>query len=70
MVGSKLKVVIKQDIPVVTLFTYPTIQALAQHLGEVETGKGPTKKKPSRSAALKEGKNMMKRAVKRIEGKI
>lgn len=68
LVGNKLKETIKRDVPVVTMFTYPSIHSLAHHLGQEETRENPANKKPDRSKAINEGKNMMKHTIKRMKG--
>ena len=67
LMGNKLKETIKHDVPVVIMFTYPTIHSLAQHLGQEETRENPANKKPDRSKAINEGKNMMKHAINKMK---
>jgi acyl carrier protein/acyl-CoA synthetase (AMP-forming)/AMP-acid ligase II len=40
MVGNQLKEAIQKDVPVVTLFTYPTVHSLARHLGQENSNPG------------------------------
>ena len=68
MVGSKLKELLNRDIATVALFTYPTIQSLALHLGQEELGIKSQLEKKDRGATLNEGKNIMKLAIKKMEG--
>jgi amino acid adenylation domain-containing protein len=69
MVGNKLKEKIKQEISVLTLFTYPTIAALAPHLGLDSSGpKNPTAAETNRSDAIKSGKSRAKQSIKRRRG--
>jgi hypothetical protein len=67
LVGNKLKETIQRDVPVVTMFTYPTIHSLAHHLGQEETRENPANKKPDRSKAINEGKNMMKHTIMKMK---
>jgi len=71
MVGNKLKEKIKQEIPVVTLFSYPTIQALAPHLNpdNQESEKSDTTR-TDRSEAIKSGKTRAKKSIQRRRGAI
>ncbi len=69
MVGSKLKVVTKNDIPAVTLFTYPTIGALAQHLETESTGANPEIQETDRGQALDKGKGRLKKSMQRRRGR-
>jgi len=68
MVGSKLKGALNRDIATVTLFTYPTIHSLAQHLGQEEISENPPAEKIDRKTALNDGKYLMKLAIKKMEG--
>jgi acyl carrier protein len=70
LVGNKLKNVIKRDVPVVTMFTYPTVHSLAQFLGQDSTLETPAPQEVDRSKAINEGKSMMRqtfRKMKRLE---
>jgi acyl carrier protein len=70
MVGNQLKEAIKKDVPIVTLFTYPTVHSLAYHLAQEGDQENPANKKPDRTQVVAEGKNMMKRAIMKKEGRV
>jgi acyl-CoA synthetase (AMP-forming)/AMP-acid ligase II/acyl carrier protein len=64
-VGSQLKESMGTEISVVTLFTYPTVRSLGEHLKNNGSGEGDSQKKLDRSAAVKEGKDIMRRTLKK-----
>jgi acyl carrier protein len=75
MVGSKLKENLNLEIPVVTLFSYPTIKGLAGHLGEDRNrGLLPNNNRKSSSQtpdSLQEKKNRLKQSrQKRQQNKV
>jgi acyl carrier protein len=68
-VNTKLQKLVGSDIPVVTLFTYTTVQSLARHLEESQVPRGeegtvPGKGK-NRTQAVNEGKNILKQSIQR-----
>ncbi|MGD2087796.1 MAG: AMP-binding protein [Candidatus Aminicenantes bacterium] len=68
MVGSKLKEVIEREIPVVTLFTYPTVHSLACHIDQAqqEIAKDITvHEQPDRKHKIEEGKNRLRQSIRR-----
>ncbi|MCP4151385.1 MAG: hypothetical protein GY757_26815, partial [bacterium] len=67
MVGTKLKDNLKKEIPTVTMFSFPTINALANHLKKDEN-ESPAKE-VDRSQAVAAGKNMMKRSMLKLGGR-
>jgi amino acid adenylation domain-containing protein len=67
-VSGKLKEAFSRDIPVVTIFTYPTIASLAQNLKSQTGTASPTAAEPeenSRYAKREEGKNRLKQRIKK-----
>jgi len=64
-VGNKLNEKINNEIPVVTLFTYPTISSLAGHLDSEGIAGTLLAEKADRSGNVKEGKNRVKQALQR-----
>lgn len=69
-VNSKLQVELDMDIPVVTMFTYTTINKLAQHLSQ-DNGKAEKKvqaENEQQKELITEGKNMMKQAFGKMGG--
>ena len=68
MMEHKLKEALKLEIPIVTLFTYPTIQSLANYLieQEGEPASAPAHK-IDRTEVINTGKNMMKRTLEKLE---
>jgi amino acid adenylation domain-containing protein len=69
IVGSKLKDALKKEIPIVSLFTYPTINSLARHLDEEESWEASPASTTDRTGTIAEGKNMMKRTLEKIGGR-
>ncbi|UCH93307.1 MAG: AMP-binding protein, partial [Candidatus Aminicenantes bacterium] len=71
MVGNKLKEKLKQEIPVVTLFSNPTIHALAPHLHpeNKEAEKSDTSR-TDRAEAIKSGKTRAKKSMQRRRGAV
>lgn len=72
MMEHKLKEALNIDIPVVTLFTYPTISSLTKYLEEEKnretiSASPASAGKADRSIVINEGKNMMKRTLEKIE---
>ncbi len=60
MAGSKLKAELKRDIPAVTLFTYPTVQTLAEHLGrEADTAEKDSADRADRVQSMQEGRGRL-----------
>ncbi len=62
LVGSKLKDVLKKEIPVVNLFSYPTISTLANHLILEERAEKPSQPESERDYIRDKGR---KRALQR-----
>jgi amino acid adenylation domain-containing protein len=60
-VNHRLREILKREVPVMTLFLYPTIHQLALHLGEKETGKKspPPQEEPARAEIMDEGRNRL-----------
>ena len=48
--SNKLKETVEKDIPVITLFRYPTIESLLQYLGQENTVRGMTDKQIDEAA--------------------
>jgi amino acid adenylation domain-containing protein len=65
-VSSKLKELVKQDVPVVTLFTYPTIHILAENLRREENSFPADDHKASRYEERERGKNRLKQRTRKI----
>jgi len=69
LMGNKLKDVVNQEISVVTLFTYPTIKALAEHFNSQTEDKTETKiEEQIPSEIMNDGKDMMKRSMQKLGG--
>jgi surfactin family lipopeptide synthetase A len=66
MLRNKLKKVLGSDMPVATLFTYPTISDLAQHVREGHDHPVPAKK-IDRSNVMAKGKNRLKHMRTRVK---
>ena len=60
-VKRRLREVLQQEVPVMTLFLYPTIHQLALHLEEKETGKKSPlpQAEPARAGILDEGRSRL-----------
>jgi acyl carrier protein len=72
MVSNKLKEKLDREIPVVTLFTYPTIRSLERYLNrEPGTEAVPAAHREPhqthRSGLVAEGKNLMKQTLEKID---
>jgi acyl carrier protein len=66
--NGRLKELLKKDIPIVSLFEYPTIDTFTQHLDQVETVEAAAleEKDMEITGRLKKGKDKMKGRRKRI----
>lgn len=67
-VSSKLRDVVGKDIPMVTMFTYPTIHSLADFLEGGEGEENLAKKKENRVQKLDKAKNKLMRTINRARG--
>jgi acyl carrier protein len=63
IISSKLKELMKRDVPLVDLFSYPTIEALANHLNS--DSKAPPQYNQDRAQEREIGKDRLKRRLKR-----
>jgi acyl carrier protein len=68
-VSNKLKEILKKEIPVVTLFTYPTIASLENYLNRVDGAAAVESSEPQRSELTNEGKNLMRQTLKKLDDK-
>jgi len=59
MTISKLKTVLKRDMPVVTMFRYPTIRALANFLNRTETAAGSAPQTKDRTEIKQKGRELL-----------
>ncbi len=66
-VSTKLKSVVDQDVPVVTLFTYTTVQSLADNLGKEGGNKQEVQYQASRSEEREKGKSRLKKRIKKTK---
>jgi hypothetical protein len=64
-VSGKLKELIKQDVPVVTIFTYPTIHTLAENLGLENTGSPVDQHQTARDEERERGKSRLKQRIRK-----
>ncbi|MCP4151675.1 MAG: AMP-binding protein, partial [bacterium] len=62
-VGSKLKEAVGTEVPVVTMFSNPTISTLANHLEDIE--KDTPVKQPDRTEIVEQSKNRLMRSKQR-----
>jgi amino acid adenylation domain-containing protein len=69
-VNSKLQEKTGRDIPIVTMFTYPTVGKLARNLEQDASSREEQneKQEKKRKELLNEGKNMMKQGFKKLGG--
>jgi amino acid adenylation domain-containing protein len=67
-VGNKINEKINREIPIVTMFTYPTISSLAHHLENENKGQTPAAGKTDRAEAIKEGRSRAKQVIQRRRG--
>ncbi len=68
-VGSRLRETVGKDIPVVTLFTYPTIHSLAQHLDVENKPEKIAEVKEKQATRLNKSRGKMKNTVSRLRKK-
>ncbi len=66
-VNSKLQEAIGRDIPIVTMFTYPTIRALTLNLKNNGGKEAEPGRESNRSKLINEGKSMMKQVFQKGE---
>jgi acyl carrier protein len=67
MLGRQLKEKINREIPVVTMFTYPTIHSLAVFLSEEGVQGNLSKKKDHQAQKLNKAKDRLKQTVTRMK---
>ncbi|HEV58339.1 MAG TPA: non-ribosomal peptide synthetase, partial [Phycisphaerales bacterium] len=64
-VHSKLSQLIERDFPIVDMFHYPTVSALARHLSQQESDADAAGEAADRAQALERGKSRMQMLYKR-----
>jgi acyl carrier protein len=64
-VSGKLKELLKQDVPVVTLFTYSTIHTLAENLGREEISFPADEQQTARYEEREKGKSRLKQRIRK-----
>jgi acyl carrier protein len=57
--GNKLKDITKTEIPVVTLFTYPTVSSLVTFLNQQKRNQTTTKNEPDRNKIIDKGREQL-----------
>ena len=67
--GMRLKDVLRNDIPTVDLFRFPTIRTFLEYVEKEGGGERETEKEKDRLKAVDRGKRMMTRAINRREMK-
>jgi amino acid adenylation domain-containing protein len=65
--GSKLRDVVETDIPVVTLFTYPTIRSLAGHFDQARGLQDMSRKRERQTRQLNKARTRIRRTVTRVK---
>jgi acyl-CoA synthetase (AMP-forming)/AMP-acid ligase II len=64
-VSSKLKELVEQDVPVVAIFTYPTVHTLAENLGREESSSPDTGRQIARDEERERGKSRLKQRIRK-----
>jgi acyl transferase domain-containing protein len=67
-VNNKLKTLLKQSIPVVRMFEFPTVNSLAKRLSTEETGENLPGGKRDRSEEIEDGKKLLSQRLQKRLG--
>jgi amino acid adenylation domain-containing protein len=66
-VSARLKEELDREIPVLTLFTYPTVASLAEHLAGDSENQTPKDEDADRTETIDEGKQFMRQTLARLD---
>jgi amino acid adenylation domain-containing protein len=69
MVGNRLKETLDREIPVITLFTYPTVRSLETYLSQEKSGlpHEPGESGTGPSDLIDQGKNLMRQTLDKLD---